>query len=955
MADQSAEAVYESNGWEIDLSRRELRSRGTSVPIGSRAFEILEALVRSGGELVNKHHLMHHIWPGAIVEENTLQFHISAIRKALGADRDLLKTVSGRGYRLLGTWAVRQPTEPERRVDFSERKPERPFRTNVPIAGSALIGRGAPRQHLLNVLSAYRVITLTGPGGIGKSVLALEVARGLFPTFAGDCWLVELASLSDPALVPSAVASVLGLRIGGNEISAESVARAVGREKLMLVLDNCEHLADAVAGLAEAMVRMCPNLSVLATSREILRIEGEYVYRLPPLDVPPQPRDDLARIDEYSAVQLFTARLAAVDSGFSTRPDNLPLIAAVCRQLDGIPLAIEFAAARAATLGLQQVADRLNDRFGLLTSGRRTALPRHQTLRATLDWSYDLLPPSEQAILNRLAIFAGAFTLDSATAVVVNDEVTAAQAIDGIANLFTSSLIAVDIGNPGAHYRLLETTRAYSLDKLAQSGEFERLERRHAEHFRDIFERAEPEWETGPTEEWLAIYGGHVDNVRAALAWAFSPRGDVALGLALTVAAVPLWFQLSLIDECRGSVERALAVLSEQKQDDRRKMQLFAALGWSKMYSPGAARETGAAWATTLELANALDDSDYKLRAIWGLWAGTQDNGECRAALELAEKFRKLAADSPNASDPLVGDRMMGLGLHFLGQQADARQLIEHMLGRYVSPNRSSHIIRFKFDQQVMARNTLARILWLQGFADRAMQEVENNIEHALSIDHVHSLCNVLTQAAAQVAILVGNLAAAERLNSMLLHLIDRHGLYYWRAHYDGLNGQLLIKRGDLDAGLSFCRAGVEGLRRSRSLQHFTTFLAALAEGLADAGKVAEGFAVIDEALARCERYDERWCFAELLRIRAKLILLNSAPDGTQAAEDHLLRSLGWARQQGALSWELRTATSLARLWRDSGQTAQARDMLGGVYGRFTEGFATRDLAEARTLLDAFD
>src|SRR5580698_9346905 len=282
MAEQAPRAVYAAKEWEIDLDRRELRSRGVSVPIGSRAFEILEVLVESGGELVNNYHLADRVWPVAVVGENSLHFHISAIRKALGADRALLNTVSGRGYRMLGDWTVRQASKPEHRTDHSERKLRQSFRSNVPIAGSALIGRSAATQHLLNVLSAYRVVTLTGPPGIGKSALALEVSRSLFPTFEGDCWLVELASASDPALVPSAVVPVLGLKIGGTLISAEAVARAIGDEKLLLVLDNCEHLADAAARLAEALVRMCPNVSVLTTSREILRSEGEYVYRVPP-------------------------------------------------------------------------------------------------------------------------------------------------------------------------------------------------------------------------------------------------------------------------------------------------------------------------------------------------------------------------------------------------------------------------------------------------------------------------------------------------------------------------------------------------------------------------------------------------------------------------------------------------------------------------------------------------
>jgi DNA-binding winged helix-turn-helix (wHTH) protein len=404
VAEQSPRAVYASNGWELDLTRRELRFRDVSVPIGSRAFEILEVLVRSGGELVNKYSLMEQVWPGAVAEENTLQFHISAIRKALGPDRGLLKTVFGRGYRLLGRWDLRGATELGHRLGVTERKPDHLFRTNVPIAGSALIGRSAPRQHLLKVLSAYRVVTLTGPGGIGKSVLALEVARSIFPTLEGDCWVIELASLSDPALVPAAVSTVVGLRLEGSEISAESVARTLDREKVMLVLDNCEHLVQGAAKLAEAVVRMCPNASVLATSRELLRIEGEYVYRVPALDVPSPHQEDEDVVYQYSAVQLFNARLTALNAGLPAGPDSLPLTATICRHLDGIPLAIEFAAARAASLGLRQTAGLLSDRFSLLTAGRRMALPRHQTLRATLDWSYELLTKSERTLLCRLAI-----------------------------------------------------------------------------------------------------------------------------------------------------------------------------------------------------------------------------------------------------------------------------------------------------------------------------------------------------------------------------------------------------------------------------------------------------------------------------------------------------------------------------------------------------------------------
>jgi non-specific serine/threonine protein kinase len=480
--------LYEFGEWEVDLARRELRTRGVPVPLGGRAFQIFAVLVQSAGELVTKDELMARVWPGTIVEENKLQVHVSAVRKALGPDRGTLKTSFGRGYRLVGGWTVRKESTPADSVALDPtRMPVQPFPTNVPAAGSELVGRAASVQQLHDFLSAYRMITLTGPGGIGKTTLALEVARGLFPAFHGDCWLVDVVSLSDPSLVPSMIVTVLGLKLSRDEISPESVARAIGVRRLLLVLDNCEHIVDAAAKLAETIVRMCPHAYVLATSREVLRIEGEHVYRVSPLDVPPQHEEEPGSILGHSAVQLFMARTRALHSDFSPHRANLRAIAAICRRLDGIPLAIEFAAARAATLGLQQVVTLLEDRFALLTGGRRTALPRHQTLRATLDWSYELLSEPERCLLRRLSVFARGFTLEAANAVMSDQGYTASVVLNEIANLVAKSLIILDGSEPTGRWRLLETIRAYALEKLAKCGEVEHVARQGAE-----FSRAGP-------------------------------------------------------------------------------------------------------------------------------------------------------------------------------------------------------------------------------------------------------------------------------------------------------------------------------------------------------------------------------------------------------------------------------------------------------------------------------
>jgi predicted ATPase/DNA-binding winged helix-turn-helix (wHTH) protein len=948
---QSQSLVYELGEWEIDLVRHELRARGMAVPIGGRAFEIIEVLVQSAGELVTKNDLMGRVWPGAHVEENTLQVHMSAIRKALGPDRKMLKTTSGRGYRLLGAWTYRQ--ENASAVDSIDLEPIRssaePFQTNLPAAASELVGRANAVQHLRGLLSAYRVVTLTGPGGIGKTRLALEVARGLFPSFQGDVWLVELVSLSDPALVPTAVAGVLGLRLGGNQISAESVARAIGAQRLLLVLDNCEHLIDAAAKLAEAIVRVCPRTTILVTSREILKIEGEYVYRVPPLDVPSQ-FDEPDNILSHSAVQLFVATTSALHSDFSPDGENLAAIAAICRRLDGIPLAIDLAATRVATLGLQQVAAGLDNRLGLLTGGRRTALPRHQTLRATLDWSYELLPEPERLVMRRLAVFVGDFTAEAASLIAGGGEVAAPEAVCFLANLVTKSLVTVEVGSVITHYRLHETTRAYAIEKLAQSGEFDQVARRHANYYRDLFDRAEIELDTLPTAVWLVRYGHQIGQVRAALDWAFSPAGAAEVGVELTAAAVPLWVHWALMEECRGRVELALSGPAESR-DARRNMQLHAALGAALFVTKGSGPEAVAAWTSAFEIAESLDDVDYRLRALWGLFSDCLTSGRFGAALAVAERFSSCAAKSTDPADGAIADRLVGASLLGLGDLDGARRRIERMLGRYVA--RRSHIIRFQRDQRLMARSYLFSILWLQGFADQAMHSVECSVVEARASDHPVSLSTTLTFASTN-AIHVGDLTLAERYVKALMDLSARHTLRRWDAIGRCFEGVLLIKRGDIGGGLELLRTAFAHLPQNALSFLNTLFLAEIADALGRDGKAAEGLSVIDEVLARCERSEEHWCVAELLRIKGELIQRKGAPQAATAAEEHFLQSLDWARRLGGLSWELRTSTSLARLQHGQGRIAEARSLLQSVYDRFNEGFETADLKTAKSYLNSW-
>jgi predicted ATPase/DNA-binding winged helix-turn-helix (wHTH) protein len=945
---------FEFGHFRILPQRREVLADGRPMELGGRAFDVLVVLIEANGAVVSKDELMSRVWPGRIVEDNNLYAQIKALRRAF-ADRAPIRTVVGRGYQLTGDIRVRSAGHDEGTASETAREvlAPAPTPTNLPAPTSDLIGRDVEIGEVMRLVADHRIVTLTGTGGIGKTRLALEVARHLLPQFADGVWVAELASLSDPQLVPVTVAAALGLELTSGAVSPERIAAAVGAKHIMLVLDNCEHVIDAAAGMVEALLHTNPAARVIATSREPLRAESERLYRVPPLAVPADDTQTLADVLQQGAVALFVARVQATDPHFSPDRRTAAAIAAICRRLDGIPLAIELAAARASTLGVQELASRLDDCFSLLTEGRRTALRRHQTLRATLDWSYELLSQSERAVLRQLSVFAGGFTLEAASAVIAGVDILGSDVVDRVATLVSKSLVTADVSGVTIHYRLLETTRAYAREKLTEHSELEQAARKHAEYYLDLCRQAEAEWETRPAAEWLADYGRQLGNVRAALDWAFSPHGDASIGVALTAAAVPLWCQLSLLDECRRRVEEALSrVAPGSNRDARRQMQLETALGLSLFHTKGPARETGAAWMRALAIADRLEDTEYQLRALWGLWSHRMSSGEYRAGLAFAQKFRGLIEKQPDPAARLIADRMVGSVRLYMGDQADARRHIERMLSRYVDPLHRSHMIRFVWDQRVAGEIILAVVLWLQGFPDQAVGTVQKTIERARASDHAISLCYTLARAACPVALWVGDLAAAERYVSMLLDRSAKLGMAVWRAEGRCFKGMLSIKRDGDDTGLRLLRTALDELRETGSILRDSAFLCALAEGLAGTGQVAEGLAAVDQALERSESSGERWCIAELLRVKGELILLENGPDAAAAAEDHFRQALDQAHRQGALSWELRAATSLAGMWRGQGRNKEARELLAPVFDRFTEGFDTADLKATKTLLD---
>jgi predicted ATPase len=521
--------------------------------------------------------------------------------------------------------------------------------------------------------------------------------------------------------------------------------------------------------------------------------------------------------------------------------------------------------------------------------------------------------------------------------------------VDGIASLVSKSLLVFESAGPGGHWRMLDTTRAYALEKLAESGDAAEAARRHAEYFSALLaSSAQSAAATGPGPRDAR----DIDDVRAALDWAFAPDGDPEVGIALTIGAVPLWVRLSLVNECRQRVERALASLGRDTAEDARsRMQLSAALGWSLMFAVGRAQATAAAWSTTLELAEQLGDTLYRLRAFWGLWVDKLNNGRFREATNLAEDFARIVSDSPDPIDRVTADRMLATSFHYLGDQRNARRHIETMLGRPEMAARDPRALRFQFDQRVTAHYFQARIMWLQGFADQALRLVEANLEEAGSVGNALSLASVLGQGACVIALFVGDMPAAGHHGAMLLDHSDRHGLGLWQGWARAFNAAVAVRQGNVAGGLPVLRAELAHAAEARALPRYLVLNAELANAFGEAGEPALGLETVDEAIARCEANAEGWYLPELLRIRGELVRRIGAADAPATAEQVFLRALDCAEQQGALSWSLRAAISLARLRRDLGRADAAREALSAVYGRFSEGFGTADLRAAQQLL----
>jgi non-specific serine/threonine protein kinase len=535
---------YRFGAFELQLDERRLLKDGAAIALRPRAFDLLAALVDRAGHLVTKDELLDRVWPKMVVEETALRVQLSALRKVLGADA--IATVSGQGYRF--TLAVTK-----REAEAQRTTP----RHNLPYQLTGFVGREQEITQLEELVTTNRLVTLTGAGGAGKTRLAIEVARRLLDAFPDGVWLVELAALSDPRLVPQAVAQALELKEQPGRSVMETLCDHLASKKLLLVLDNVEHLLEACARLVDEIVRRSPGVTVLVTSRERVGMTGELTYRVPSLTVPEAsetltPETAL----RYEGVRLFVERARLARPDFALTAQNASCIASICARLDGIPLAIELAAPLLRSMSVDELSERLDQRFALLTGGSRAALPRHRTLRSTIDWSYDLLTEREQAMLRRVSVFAGGWTLASAEQVCAGDGIDASDVCEQLTLLVDKSLVVTDEQAGTTRYQMLETVRQYALDRLRDSGEEARWRGAHLACFVALAEEFDKGKEGPEQQSWFPRIASEQVNLRAALAW--SAESSPVEGLRLANGVTAFWRFRGHLAEAREWLGRLL-------------------------------------------------------------------------------------------------------------------------------------------------------------------------------------------------------------------------------------------------------------------------------------------------------------------------------------------------------------------------------------------------------------
>ncbi|KAF1031190.1 MAG: putative HTH-type transcriptional regulator [Burkholderia lata] len=901
----------------VDFEQRDIRRHGASLRIGARALDILEVLHRANGSVVSKDDIMEAVWPGQIVEENRLQVHVATLRKALGANRDLIKTVPGRGYLLIAIPPVAHVVAP------------RPVAAPEDAAAAhqaPLVGRQVELGQIIDMIERVPVVTLVGAGGIGKTSLADRVAHVLRSRTGERVLFVELARAATRDDVLLAIAAELGLETDGVP-GVERIGEAFATSRGLLVLDNAEHVVDLVADLVESLTARAAPLRVLVTSREPLHISVEAVFRVSPLAVP-DGDTPVEAIALHSAVELFLTRIRAATPDCALDAAGVRLIGDICRRLDGLPLAIELAAARVATLGLEVVASRLDDRLNLLTGGFRSALPRHQTLRATFDWSYVLLDAAARSLFRRMACFIGPFTFDAARDVAMDPGMSSAEMIAVFGELVAKSLVTVEFDGAQARYRLTESTRAYALEKLHNEGEFECIAERHARH-----EQTQAEARTLAQAQAVSQAGMR----EPAVAELPVPEAD-ELALALREPA--------RMRECSIPARRALDEIETGELsavDATREMRLRAAYASALLHTDGDTHTAVTMWERTLGLAGRVGDEAFDACALVGLWNTMLTRADIHESLRYAMRFERAAERRGDRSQRLLANAMVATSLHYFGEHAQARERLEAATAELAETGEPPcAVAALGVDVATLGRTILARLVWMQGDLEYAMRLVAQAVESAHRSGSALALCVVLGAVAAPVALCYGDHDVIADYLATLHSAAEANGLDIWLSHAECLAGQFDMQAGHPGAGLARIEPALRRIEASGFRCLLGPLVVAYAEGLTRTGRAAEARAKLDATLTCCRARGEHLFVPELLRARGLAMLEQARTADAEVAiaceadgHRHLLMAIHTANGQGAAMWALRGTLDLADHLIERGRIGQVSSLVANLPGHF--------------------
>jgi predicted ATPase len=906
---------------------RALRFEGQLVDLEETALALLAAIARSADGVAAAT-----LWP--------------LVSAADAVDEDRLCDVVGDINNALGGWSPAwyvawYPDDAVPRFALVDATPRTDPVAALPARRTDIVGRDDAIARVGEQLQERRFITILGAGGMGKTTVALAVAHDVACRYPDGVHVVDLAPVVDPALVAQRVAAAVGAASTAGDGLALLRQWARGRRALV-VLDSCEHVIDDASRVAEALLADGPPCAVLATSREPLRAAGEWLHRLTPMQLP-QPGETIAaaQVAAFPALRLFVERASAADAGFVLRDEDVPRLVCLCTRLDGIPLAIEIVAARVDTLGLATLASQLESRLLRLPGRRRSAPARHGTLGDLLDWSFQLLSPVEQRVLQRLSVFRNGFALAAAVEVVADDAIGADEAEDALLDLIAKSLVAPARGGDPERRRLLDTTRAYAADKLDAAGERDAVCARHGRWLAGALAEAERSWNRLARPQWVERYAPLIDDVRSALDWAFTPGGDLGLGVELTISGFALGRQMLLVDEFTARVERAIEALATQdgsapagsatQGQQARLSLLIASLG-----TGGGARTK--VLASTLEDAAATAagaDAMHRFVAFNGMWALCVARGDFGSGATWSGRLEQLAAAGDDPIARLVAGRIQAQNLHFLGRHAQASEHAHRVIEQAwrtipLSYNPSPVELR------VSMRVVLARALWMQGFPERAAAMAREALEQART-DSPLAQCQAITMGALVVALWSGDDETAQALANQLIALEATLGFDHWLRWARRLREVVALRAGDTTLA-------------SRDDEFFNEPEPVLSDHLA----TMDERWLTPTCVARVATGKVGWCAPEALRRQGERALRAGTADGLARGEDLLQRSLALAREHGAPSWALRTATSLARLRLARDRHGEARALLEPVLAGFTEGFGTHDLREARRLLETW-